>query len=318
MSDPVGGLKRRCRRAFLGGAGFALILALISFLALDKALGPLSSDEFCAGCHEMEDAHQRWAQSPHHTNPGGVKVPCVACHLPPRENHAAHVVVRTIAGVRDLCTHFFGDYDREKAREHVLRTLSDERCVRCHSNLLAMPSSGPVEVVHKSALQSGRAGGYGCVICHNALHGPKAPEPEPMQYEEAENSFCYVCHINFIGEEFVTVHKKANIGCVVCHGESRKHSADEDHVTPPDTMYKKADVNDSCMTAKCHPEAEMEREIGHRPFFAKTDTERKYCTDCHGMHMIPQRHRKWDRTTRELIFRDGYRTGAGGGGGGMM
>jgi len=48
------------------------------------------------------------------------------------------------------------------------------------------------------------------------------------------------------------------------------------------------------------------REFGHRPFFAGTDTERRYCTDCHGNHKIPERQRKWDKETGKLIWRDGY------------
>jgi len=149
------------------------------------------------------------------------------------------------------------------------------------------------------------AAGYGCVICHDALHKPKTPPPRPTEYEEAENSFCYVCHINFDGEALAAVHKKANVGCADCHGDSDQHSADEDCITPPDIMYKKSDVNNFCITT-CHSKEKLQKQRSHRPFFAPTDTQPNYCTNCHGTHNITNRQRKWDKQTGRLTFRDGY------------
>ena len=133
---------------------------------------------------------------------------------------------------------------------------------------------------------------------------------EFRQSEKADNSFCIVCHFNFEEEELVDVHKTANIGCVNCHGDSDEHADDEDHVIPPEIMFAKSDINKSCQTGKCHPWKEIETD--HQPFFSGTDTEDKYCIDCHGKHMIQERQRKWDKKTRKLIFRDGYETGGGG------
>ncbi len=314
QSEPLAKPKKRMRRVFLSGFVAAGILALVAFVAVDRAMGPLSSDEFCVSCHEMQEVHESWTQARHHTNPSGVKVTCVACHLPPREEYAAHLGAKLWTGAKDSWVHYFGEYDKTAAREHVLQTLPDEWCVKCHDNLLGVPSSKPVEIVHEVALKRGRSGGHGCVTCHDALHGSNGPAPEPKEYEAADNSYCLVCHINFKREEFVVVHKKANVGCEKCHGASDAHGADEDHTNPPDIMSKKEDVNNSCMTAECHPKADLQEEIGHRPFFAGAETERAYCTDCHGTHSIPSRHRIWDKTTRELIFRDGYSTGGSAGG----
>lgn len=296
--------KPRQRKLFLGVL-LGLIIAVVCFLILDRAMVPLSSDRFCISCHEMEEAHATWQQSAHHTNPSGVKVTCVSCHLPPHEQYAAHLTAKACTGIKDTWVHFFGEYDKDASREHVLETMSNERCLSCHSNLLARPRSGPVETVHGQALNSGSSGGYGCVVCHDNLHGPKAAKPKAKEYEEAENYYCYVCHLNFEEEEFATTHKNANVGCVDCHGDSDKHSADEAHVIPPDKMYKKSDVNDSCIKEGCHSTEKLEEQIGHRPFFAESDPKRKYCTDCHGNHSIPKRHRVWDKDTGKLISADG-------------
>ena len=253
----------------------------------------------------MDDAYETWQQSAHHTNASGVKVTCVSCHLPPREQYASHLTAKAHTGIKDAWVHYFGEYDKDASRKHVLETIPDKRCLSCHSNLLAMPSSGPVKTVHEGSLW-GSSDNDGCVDCHDNLHGPKEAEPEPKQYEEAENYYCYVCHLNFQDEELATTHKNANVGCVDCHGDSDKHSADEDHATPPDVMFKKSDINEACMVAECHPEAQLKEEIGHRPYFSVAGDSRQYCTICHGEHMIPERHRKWDKDTGKLIWKDGY------------
>ena len=147
------------------------------------------------------------------------------------------------------------------------------------------------------------AGGHGCVPWHDNPHGVKASATAPNEYEQAENDFCYVCHLNFQDEPFATWHQNANVGCMDCHGDSDGHSADEAHVIPPDKMYKKSDINDSCI--KCHSRDKLKKRIGHRRFLTESDPKHKYCTDCHGKHSIPKRHRVWDKDTGKLISADG-------------
>ena len=297
--------KKTCRKKLFCGILIGLIIAAVCFVILDKAMVPLSSDSFCVSCHEMSQAHESWKQSTHHTNPSGVKVTCISCHLPPREHYVSHLTQKAYTGIKDLFVHYFGEYDLAAAREHVLKTLPNEWCLSCHSNLLAMPSSGPVETVHKEALDSGRDGGYGCVTCHDNLHGPKDPTPKPKEYEQAENYYCYVCHINFKEEEFANVHKNANVGCIDCHGDSDQHSADEAHIIPPDIMFKKEDINNSCFKDGCHVKEKIDALPSHSPFVSGKDKTNKYCTDCHGNHSIPERHRVWDKDTKKLIEADG-------------
>ncbi len=147
------------------------------------------------------------------------------------------------------------------------------------------------------------AAGYGCVTNRDDIQDEKVSAEKPIEYEQADNSFCYVCHLNFQDEQFATWHQNANVGCMDCHGDSDLHSADESHVIPPDNMYKKSNVNASC--TNCHSKATQEKQIGHRPFFEGSDPDRKYCTDCHGNHSIPKRHRVWDKDTGKLIKADG-------------
>ena len=102
----------------------------------------------------------------------------------------------------------------------------------------------------------------------------------------ADNSRCYVCHINYEVEELTSMHAKADVGCERCHGASDAHCSDKDNITPPDIMYPAEKVNSLCKN--CHPDG-------------KLGGGKKYCTDCHGEHRLSHRTRRWDKATGMLI-----------------
>lgn len=273
---------------------------------LGVALGPLSAPGFCVQCHEMRAVYASWQESPHHTNSSGETVDCVSCHLPPKQQLISHLAMKAQTGARDIRVHLFSEYDEEAAQQRVLNTLPSEWCLDCHDDLGELLTSGSVTIVHASALEEPESEYHRCVACHDRLHGPGEVLMPPKEYDPADNSFCYVCHINFQTEEFVVVHQAAEVGCIDCHDECAEHQDDEDHVASPDIMYPKSKVNASCATANCHSTEEMEKEIGHRPFFANATGEQEYCTDCHGAHRLTERQRRWDKTTGALIEKDGW------------
>ena len=117
-----------------------------------------------------------------------------------------------------------------------------------------------------------------------------APPTGPV----ADNSRCFVCHINYMQEDIAVTHSRADIGCAKCHGECDEHIADESWAsggngTAPDIMYPRPKINPFCMG--CHPKDKIDTEQ-HKPLFANTD-EKKYCTDCHGKHRLEIRKCKW-------------------------
>ena len=110
----------------------------------------------------------------------------------------------------------------------------------------------------------------------------------------ADNSRCFVCHLNYVQELIAVVHAKANIGCVGCHGNCDAHIADESWAsggngTAPGIMYPREKVNPFCMG--CHPKDKMPA-AGHAAFFAGTAKETS-CTDCHGKHRLATRKCRW-------------------------
>lgn len=132
----------------------------------------------------------------------------------------------------------------------------------------------------------------------------KAPTP-------ADNSYCLVCHANLKNEPLAHKHQRVGVGCRTCHGESDKHSSDENNVTPPDIMYSKARIAGACAT--CHAPAGLlrtDRRLRlplHARSLAPSGATPKYCTDCHGAHRLPVRTRRWDKDTGKLIKDDGVR-----------
>ena len=110
--------------------------------------------------------------------------------------------------------------------------------------------------------------------------------------KSADNSRCYVCHMNYEVDELTSIHAKADIGCERCHGASDAHCSDEDNITPPDIMYPAEKINSFCKS--CHPDG-------------KLSGGRKFCIDCHGEHRLSHRTRKWDKTTGRLLEDDNVR-----------
>ncbi len=134
---------------------------------------------------------------------------------------------------------------------------------------------------------------------------------KPVQ--EADNSYCLVCHVNLEEEELVDIHRPAGVGCETCHGLSDDHSADEDGLTAPEIMWSKPRINPRCMT--CHPRDELlvdkTAALSHQEMFLRWEEPKKakpgekYCTECHGEHRIAHRTRVWDQETGKLLKRSG-------------
>jgi hypothetical protein len=133
----------------------------------------------------------------------------------------------------------------------------------------------------------------------------------------ADNSRCFVCHANydFDEEKLVFSHARVNIGCTRCHGDSPRHSADEDGLTPPDRMFSRGNIRFNCLG--CHDwlklvasdqlkrdRTDLQEKPDHQAVLDGTAAEKKFCTDCHGEHRLGHRTRKWDKRTGQLIFRD--------------
>lgn len=116
----------------------------------------------------------------------------------------------------------------------------------------------------------------------------------PASGPVADNSRCFVCHLNYQLEDIAVTHARAAIGCVKCHGECNDHIADESWAsggngTPPEIMYPRDKINPACL--HCHPKDEIDTE-DHEDLFADA-ASKEVCTDCHGKHRLTERTCKW-------------------------
>jgi cytochrome c-type protein NapC/trimethylamine-N-oxide reductase cytochrome c-type subunit TorC len=147
-------------------AGFAF--AIICFVVLNLAMEPVSTSEYCGSkCHEMNTAYQSWELSIHASNLNGIRVACIKCHLPPKDNYFTHLIAKAYAGGKDLYKHHFGgEYQVEKMKTYVLEHMPNERCQECHNELLAKPSNSKARIAHTASLNQPDAPESKCVACH--------------------------------------------------------------------------------------------------------------------------------------------------------
>ena len=131
--------------------------------------------------------------------------------------------------------------------------------------------------------------------------GTAFPLPESLTEKEsssptkADNSRCYVCHLNFKFEELAARHAAAGVGCQTCHGPSDAHIADESWSwggkgTPPDRMYPRDKINESCL--HCH-KSTLSRQAEHQKILSRPVQTNTVCTDCHGNHRLRIRKVHW-------------------------
>lgn len=172
--------------------------------------------------------------------------------------------------------------------------------------LLPVQESRPAEAASKGGLLAGsRLRPKLSRRCRRHSAGPSVRSEDPHQTQPADpaagdeadatdetnplgaNAACYVCHIPFVKEELATVHLKAKVTCIKCHGLSAAHANDEDiGATLPDVVFRRDQIDALC--GECHqghdvPAREVTARYVQRHLPAKPAP---VCTDCHGKHKI--------------------------------
>ncbi len=150
-------------------------------------------------------------------------------------------------------------------------------------------------------------------LCFSDDPKPAAPTTRPTtgplalaKGPPADNSYCLTCHMNFNKEPVAANHRNNGVGCAKCHGDSDKHSSDENGIIPPDIIFAKQAVDAACM--KCHDTASLQTKPKEHELVLNVALDKaKVCTDCHGQHVMATRTRRWDKITRKLISDDGVR-----------
>ena len=150
---------------FIGMTTYVIVL-----LITNKAVKVTSTDEYCQSCHIHPDADASWKKSTHFYNLSGVRVHCVDCHLPPKEDNR-YLLIKAKAGLNDLYGYYFKDkksfnWENKRLLEHAVKIVYNESCVKCHQNLFSKGLSAEGGTAHLYYEKNAVKLELQCINCH--------------------------------------------------------------------------------------------------------------------------------------------------------
>jgi len=162
---------------------FGLIFCFILFLGGKSVLHYTSTDEYCQSCHIHPHAEDTWKKSTHFYNKSGVKVHCVECHLPPKDEKG-YLFEKARTGLKDLYGFYFKDsasfnWENKSALEHAVKIVYNSSCVKCHQTLFSKGLSEDGGTAHLYYENNAEKLNIQCINCHldvghynpNYIHG---------------------------------------------------------------------------------------------------------------------------------------------------
>jgi cytochrome c-type protein NapC len=135
-----------------------------------------NQEEFCIGCHEMEDnVYQEYVGTIHYTNRSGVRATCPDCHVP---KEWVPKMIRKIQASKELYGKVFGIVDTpKKFEEHRfematrewarMKANDSQECRNCHNfEYMDYVEQKPVAAqIHNTAEDQGQT----CIDCHKGI-----------------------------------------------------------------------------------------------------------------------------------------------------
>jgi len=147
-----------------------IITCVIFFIISNKAIKLTSTDQYCQSCHIHPLADDSWKKSTHFYNKSGVKVHCVECHLPPKEE-TGYLIQKAGTGLKDLYGYYFKnpksfDWENKRLLEHAVKIVYNESCIRCHQNLYTKGLSTDGGTAHLYYEKNAEKLNLQCINCH--------------------------------------------------------------------------------------------------------------------------------------------------------
>jgi len=262
------------------------LLVALSFAGAYMATG---TSDYCAeSCHQMSDAAETWAASPHG------EVSCIRCHEGRPVSSAAVAAVTRLGYLAGSLTG--GEPDEV--------TIPGSRCLHCHKKILtsSIEATGGIRMDHAAPVTAGVA----CSECHPETgHAVKLPSrPSRMQVclrchdDVSAPSVCESCHVGDIGNQpvFSRIYRKtllpqptcggchAETSCDSCHGLRMPHS--QDFVEGGHARQAGFDLKILCW--RCHAQTDCGQCHGnwdaHGPDFAQRHQSKPRDSACYGCH----------------------------------
>lgn len=156
---------------------FGFVAGIVFWGGFNTGMEMTNTEEFCIGCHEMEDnVYQEYRETIHFSNRSGVRATCPDCHVP---KDWTHKIVRKVQASKELWGWMTGYIDtRDKfvdnrremaAREWQRMRESDSReCRNCHNfDYMDFSEQGRRAIeMHSTALEGGDKT---CIDCHKGV-----------------------------------------------------------------------------------------------------------------------------------------------------
>ena len=147
-----------------------IVTYVILLFITNKVVKITSSDEYCQSCHVHPDADASWKKSTHFYNPSGVRVHCVECHLPPKEDNR-YLFIKASTGLNDLYGYYFKDkksfnWENKRLLEHAVKMVYNESCTKCHQNLFSKGLSAEGGTAHLYYEKNALKLDLQCINCH--------------------------------------------------------------------------------------------------------------------------------------------------------
>ena len=100
----------------------------------------------------------------------GVKVHCIECHLPPKEENK-YLIVKAKTGLKDLYGYYFKDsasfnWEHKRTLEYAVNIVYNESCLKCHQNLFTKGLSKDGETAHLYYEKNANKLDIQCINCH--------------------------------------------------------------------------------------------------------------------------------------------------------
>jgi cytochrome c-type protein NapC len=161
--------------AFLTVGGF--IAGVIFWGGFNTALEATNTEQFCIGCHEMNDnVYQELKTTIHYTNRSGVRATCPDCHVP---HEWTDKIARKMQASKEVWGKLFGTIStRDKFLDKRLELAQHEwarlsannslECRNCHSaeSMDTTRQSPRASEAHQKFLFTGEKT---CIDCHKGI-----------------------------------------------------------------------------------------------------------------------------------------------------
>ena len=149
-------------------SGFAICALL--FFAGKRAIIYTSTDDYCQSCHIHPLADNSWKRSTHYFNKSGVKVHCVECHLPPKDD-PSYLFEKARTGLKDLYGLYFKDsasfdWEHKSSLEYAVNIVYNKSCTKCHQNLFSKGLSDDGGTAHLYYEKNAEKLNLNCINCH--------------------------------------------------------------------------------------------------------------------------------------------------------